>query len=668
MKPVSKIKSQFMPISKNKHSLSFVLCPERHCRILIWILPAFLLAAAGGIYAQRAGGIAVEANLYSPDHKTELQIGIRQDPAHVLVYKIRQEGKDVLEWSELGWISNKDTAGHHVQHVKFRKDMHREVFSWRFGAADHIINNYNRGMLHCFMEKDPSGGVKGIPFEMEWRVFDGSVAFRYQFSRLDRQATVKQPWTPVNSPTLFIQSELTAFRFKNDISLFQYNQESVFMPMKLSHLQVSSDLPSTLIDSVKHMYYSIGEADNENYTRAVLKRTDGAPGLGLHISYVADKAVHLPQGTWSPWRTVSLAHSALGLLSFSNLYLKLVTPESAGTPQWIKPGKLIRSALDTESGRQCVDFAQKHHFKYVLFDAGWYGKEFRNTSDPKHYIDGLDIPGITQYASEKGIGIILYVNYVGLRQHLDEILPLYKKWGIAGLKFGFVDGLSQKGIQWLNMAINKATKAGFILDIHDNYKPTGLSRKYPALLTQEGIRGDENSPDAFHTTTLPFTRFLAGPADFTFCFPNSTNSFSKNLKVSKAQQMALTVIYCSPLQSIFWYGKPEDYTNDAEIAFFDVVPTVWDETRYLQGDIGRFISIARRSGKDWFIGNAAGPADWESRIKLDFLTSGKHYEATIYTDTPDKGVAERKIMVKKGMILPLHLKATGGEALILKER
>lgn len=124
------------------------------------------------------------------------------------------------------------------------------------------------------------------------------------------------------------------------------------------------------------------------------------------------------------------------------------------------------------------------------------------------------------------------MNYVGLKKYLNTIIPLYKKWGVAGFKFGFVDGFTQVGLTWLTSAIKKVNDAGFILNIHDNYKPTGLSRTYPMLLTQEGISGDENSPDAFHTMTLPFTRFLAGPADFTFCYPNSKNRFTKNLKVS----------------------------------------------------------------------------------------------------------------------------------------
>ena len=300
-----------------------------------------------------------------------------------------------------------------------------------------------------------------------------------------------------------------------------------------------------------------------------------------------------------------------------------------------------------------------------MFDAGWYGAEFRGSSDPTQSIPELDMQRVIDYGKEKGIGVILYVNYVGLKQKLDTILPLYKKWGVAGLKFGFVDGLTHEGLAWLTTAIAKVYDHGFILNIHDNYKPTGLSRAYPQLLTQEGIRGDENSPDAFHNTTLPFTRFLAGAADFTFCYPNASNSYSKNIKVSMAQQLALSVVYFSPLQSVFWYGLPRQYTNEEEIEFFKFVPTVWNESHYLAREIGKNISVARRHGQEWFIGNIAGMEDWKTSIKMDFLPAGKTFTATIYEDG-EGTIRKRQATLKKGDVLNVEIKAKGGQALILR--
>jgi len=174
-----------------------------------------------------------------------------------------------------------------------------------------------------------------------------------------------------------------------------------------------------------------------------------------------DSAVKVSGAFVSPWRTISFSKTAIGLHGCSELYLKLNPPPPNGIPAWTKPGKLIRSQLNTQSGLDCIDFAAKHNFQYIMFDAGWYGAEFRSTSDPTQVIPQIDMPKVIQYGKENGIGVILYVNYVGLRAELDTILTLYKKWGIAGLKFGFVDAVTQEGLTWLAGAIKKVNDAGF---------------------------------------------------------------------------------------------------------------------------------------------------------------------------------------------------------------
>lgn len=575
----------------------------------------------------------------SPDGNTLFHI---KNQAGNLSYSVTYQKSRIIVWSALGFVYNNIEAGKQTAIVNTTSSTHNEKFAWRLGESDTVYNNYNSAVFKCT--------DNGLRYNILVRVYNGSVAFRYQIAQQ-------------NSDTKSgITKELTTFVFKQPLTLYQYNQETVFTPVSIDSLYKTCDLPATLTDH-QNTYISIGEADNENYTKAELRK--GSINNSLQVAFMHDSIVNATAGFETPWRTISYANTAIGLHQFSDLYLRLVEPVADSIPSWIIPGKLIRSQLTTADGIRCVDFATTHNLQYVLFDAGWYGKEFRSTSDPTTYIKELDIPKVIAYGKSKNVGIILYVNYVGLRNYLDQIIPLYKKWGVAGMKFGFVDGLTQKGITWLTEAVRKVTDAGIIVDVHDNYKPTGLSRKFPGWLTQEGIRGDENSPDAFHTTVLPFTRFLAGPADFTFCYPNSKNSFSKNLKVSMAQQLALTVIYFSPLQSMFWYGRPENYTNEEEIAFFKYVPTVWDESRYLVGEIGKYISVARRSGDTWFVGNAAGLQDWNGRIKFDFLKPGVTYSAMVYEDGTNGGIAKKVLGVRRGNIFRLHLKASSGTAMIL---
>lgn len=575
----------------------------------------------------------------SPDKQTIFEL---KNVNGNLFYRVSFSQRQIVEWSSLGLDYNHIIAGQHTNITKHFFSSERRIFAWPLGEDDSVANNYNEEVFNCISD--------GLPFNIIVRVFDGSIAFRYQISQQQQVGDNK------------IHKELTTFVFNKSLQVYQYNQESVFTPTNIDSLKNTCDFPATITDN-KNIYVSVGEADNENYTKAELAK--GIASHSLQVSFLHDTIVHAAVNFETPWRTISYSAKAIGLHDYSKLYLKLVKPATDSVPKWIVPGKLIRSQLTTADGVRCVDFAAKNDFQYVMFDAGWYGKEFRTSSDPTTYIEELNIPQVIQYGKSKNIGIILYVNYVGLKMHLDEIIPLYKKWGVAGIKFGFVDGLSQNGITWLMHAVKSFTDAGFIVDVHDNYKPTGMSRKFPGWLTQEGIRGDENAPDAFHTTVLPFTRFLAGPADFTFCYPNAQNDFSKNLKVSMAQQLALTVIYFSPLQSIFWYGRPENYTDEKQIEFFRYVPTVWNESHYLTGEIGKYISVARRKGNVWFMGNAAGMQDWKDTIKLNFLNPNTTYKAVLYEDGTTGGIVKRTIEVKRGDSFPIHIKAKGGQSVII---
>jgi hypothetical protein len=599
-----------------------------------YLFTLLLAIMASGVFAQAQKSYRIS----SPDQQTVFEIG--NSPGKGLQYRLSVESREVITWSDLGLTVNGAETGKVTVIKQQQVRTNRSSFAWPLGENDTISNNYNELIVSCL------NGT--LSFNVMVRLYNGSAAFRYELV------------LPSGTNAL-IKKEQTSFHFAKPATIYQYNQESVFTPLALDHFTNTCDFPATL-NSGDH-FVSIGEADNRQYTKAELK-TATQPN-SLAVVFPRDTAVKAVGHYYTPWRTISISKTAIGLHAFSELYLKLVPQPAKEMAAGVKPGKLIRAQLNTQSGLDCIDFAFNHHFQYILFDAGWYGAEFRTSSDPTQAIPQIDMAKVIQYGKGKGIGVILYVNYVGLKQKLDTILPLYKKWGVSGLKFGFVDGLTQNGISFLASAIKKVNEYGFILDIHDNYKPTGLSRNYPVLLTQEGIRGDENSPDAFHTTVLPYTRFLAGPADFTFCFPNAKNSFSKNIKVSKAQQLALTVIYFSPLQSIFWYGQPNDYTNEAEIEFFKYVPTVWNQSRYLAGNIGQNISVARRSGTTWFVGNAAGMNDWRSSISLDFLKKGVKYTATIYEDDGTGSIRKRTLPVVKDAVFAIDIPAKGGQAIII---
>jgi alpha-glucosidase len=210
--------------------------------------------------------------------------------------------------------------------------------------------------------------------------------------------------------------------------------------------------------------------------------------------------------------------------------------------------------------------------------------------------------------------------------------------------------------------VRKAAAHHLMIDIHDNYRPTGFQRTYPNLLTQEGVRGNEHMPTATHNATLPFTRLPAGPADYTICV------YDQRLKTTRAHQLALAVTGYSPLQHLYWYDRPAQFDGAPELAFLDHVPTVWDDTKVIGGRPGEFAVIARQSGSDWYIGSIAGDTAGgrEIDMPLTFLATGS-YIAHIYENNPANATATRVRTenVDASSVLKAKLPPAGGQAVWL---
>jgi len=370
------------------------------------------------------------------------------------------------------------------------------------------------------------------------------------------------------------------------------------------------------------------------------------------------------------------------LLENDDIILNLNPPCEIANATWIRPGKVMREVtLSTKGAKELVDFAAQHNIGYIHFDAGWYGYEYTVESDAttvtvdprRNPVNDLDMPGVIRYANDKGIGVFLYVNQRALYKQLDQLLPLYKKWGIRGLKFGFVHVGSHRWTTWMHDAVKKCAGYNLMVDIHDEYRPTGFSRTYPNLMTQEGICGNEEMPDATHNTILPFTRFIAGAADYTFCYyyRKEFGHPERHIQNTAAHQLALPVVYYSPLQWMYWYDKPSDYQGEPELEFWDAVPTIWDDTKVVQGEIGKYVTIARRNGSDWFVGTITNNDARELKVPLDFLDKGKKYEASIYFDDPTvktrTKVGIKRMKVNSSSVIDAGLKASGGQAIWIRE-
>ena len=386
---------------------------------------------------------------------------------------------------------------------------------------------------------------------------------------------------------------------------------------------------------------ALGEAALVNYARMIFARKY----VNTLISRLDGKVTNI-DSLISPWRYVLIGNSPGDLLQKNYLLLNLNEPNQIGNTDWIEPGKVFReSTLTTEGSFQSIDFAARHNIRYIIFDAGWYGKEDSDTSDatrvsidPPRYKGPLDLQKVIAYGKKKNVGVILYVNRRALERQLDTLLPIFQAWGVKGLKFGFVQVGTQQWTKWVHEAVRKAAKYKMIVDIHDEYRPSGYSRTYPNLLTVEGVRGDEESPFIEHSIKTIFTRSIAGAADNTNCY--FTDRVDK--MGSHAAQMAKAVCIYSPLQFLFWYdrpvpdslltGKEGEIKEVPELAWYDALPTVWDETRVLESDMEKFATIARKSGDSWFLGSLNGLASRTVHLKFDFLEKNKKYKAIIYTD------------------------------------
>ncbi len=614
-----------------------------------------------------------EQKLVSPDGIYEFRFHQKQisSDEKQMYYTLSYKGKTVIEESELGiLIENRlfesalaipnDTCKFWCENLNFAGiDRTSKDENWKpvYGERNQIRDQYNEMTLKFQKggNKETASGGDGYDKRRYYymnlivRAYNEGVAFRYSFPEA------------INGLFMHITGEQTRFTLpEGTLAYYERWAQGPYSLLPLKDWQDECERPLTL-KLANGLTVSLAEAGMTDYARMKFRLNDKKPNT-LQSSLYGSVDIITPYET--PWRVVMAAEKPGDLIMNNNIILNLNLPCKIENTSWIKPGKVIRVAKVTqEDAKKCVDFAAEHGLQYIHIDAGWYGPEMSMSSDATTVGQGkdLNIPELTAYAATKGIGLWVYVNQRALIQQLDEILPLYKKWGIRGIKFGFVQVGNQYWTTWLHNAVRKCAEYEILVDIHDEYRPTGFSRTYPNLLTQEGIRGNEEMPDATHNTILPFTRFLAGAGDYTICYYND------RIKTTHAHQLALSVVYYSPLQFLYWYDQPSAYQGEPEIEFFDKVKTVWDDTEVIDGAIGEYIITARRSGGDWFVGAITNTQARKINVPLDFLEKGKSYTVYIYEDDEKiktrthVKVSSRKI--KGGDVLSFNLKESGGVAL-----
>lgn len=515
-----------------------------------------------------------------------------------------------------------------------------------YGENRKIPDVYNRKTI-CFEKSD----YPKYKMNLEIRVYNQGAAFRYFFP--------ENP-TGVYYQILSDDSEFTMP--ENTKAWFTSWAQGAYQFLSLKDWPDESERPLSL-ELENGIKISLLEANLSDFPRTKFKLSPEKPNTVITSMY---GGADLVSPFYTPWRGIMVAEEWKDLVQNNDFIQNLCDPSQLGDNTWIKPGKIIRElTLTTEGAIACIDFAAQHNLQYILFDWKWYGPAMTFDSDAGKVVAPIDMKKVVDYGKERNVGVWLYVNQQALQKQADRIFPVYKSWGIKGVKFGFVELGSQRWTVWLEELIKKAAENQLMVNIHDEYRPTGTSRTWPNVLTQEGIRGNEEMPEATHNTILPFTRMIAGAADYTVCY------YTNRIKTTHGHQLALPVIFYSPLQTLFWYDKPADYNGEPEIEFFEKVPAVWDETKVLMGEPGKFISIARRTNNDWFVGTITNNDTREIAISLDFLSKGKKYMAHIYSDDPSlntrTNVRIEQLKVDASEVMKVKLLPSGGQAIWLQQ-
>ena len=520
-----------------------------------------------------------------------------------LYYSVSYQGVTVLSKSRLSITLDGDDLGDGFQVDGITTDSKDGVWTPVVGSRSSYPDAFNERVVHL---SETTGAKRKL--DLTFRAYDEGVAFRYTIP--------KQPALQ----DFTIVAENSEFQFTDDHYVYwdDYPQAK-YSKVKISAMGGDSLRP--LLVEAGSLFAAIAEAGSlAHYAPMTLDR-NGADRL---VTSFRRGAVSATSPLSTPWRVVMVADHPGTLVEHHYLLQNLSPPCALRDTSWIKPGKVWRSSLTTAAAKAIIDYAAANNYQYVHYDAGWYGPERAANSNPATYIDDIDMKEVIRYADAREIGLICYINKIAMsRYDLDNTFRTYEEWGIRGVKFGFVDWQSQSDMEFLHSAIKKAAQYHLVVDIHDNYRLTGIERTYPHLLTVEGILGneeratDDNPPKNVLITS--FARMIAGAGDFTPCYLNGR-------VVSRSFQLALGVVFYSPLQYLHWYDQMDQYAGKSfpELEFWKEMPTTWDDSKVIHGSIGNYMTVARRKGNDWFVGTITNDAQ-SLNIPLAFLGTGNVY-------------------------------------------
>ncbi len=671
--------------------------------------PAAVLTAlaASCLFALPAWAQEVIARAASPGDI--IKVEVQKDGMGKLAYTISRNGKEIISPSRLGFnLANARKLDGGFSLRKQAVSDQDSTWEQPWGERQFVRNRFRE--LRVDLEQKSQAGRQ---FAVVFRIYDDGVGFRYEFPA--------QKQLPVAE----IIDELTEFTVASPATAWWIpaaelpGLEEEIREAPLKEIGIANTPLTVRLADGTHIAFH--EAALVDYASMWLRKVDGQKLRAMLAPSPGGPAVVRKGAFATPWRTLQIADNAAGLY-MSDLVLNLNEPNRLGDVSWVKPSKFVgvwwqmhlqsgtwnagpNHAATTANTRKYIDFAAKHGMRGVLVEGwnkGWesdWGHGGADFSFTEPYPD-FDLTGLAAYAKSKGVRLIGHhetgANIVAYEKQMDAAYKLYAKLGVDSIKSGYVheagsalfpgrDGKpryghydSQEGVRHFLKAVTEAAKYKLSIDTHEPVKDTGLRRTYPNWLTREGARGVEynawgNPPNSVdHEAKLVFTRMLSGPMDYTPGVLSLVGADGKTFNSTQAKQLANFVVIYSPIQMAA--DLPENYEKyPAAFKFIKDVPTDWADTRVINGEVGKFATIARkdRASNDWYVGAVTDGEGRTLPLALDFLDKGKRYTAEIYRDgdSADYRSARRFDLVTEtktvsaGDTLQLRLAPGGGQAI-----
>jgi alpha-glucosidase len=661
-------------------------------RVIDHSVLAFLgLILLGGCMSPRSQVITVR----SPDEMLEVGFFLIDGVPH---YEATYGGADLILPSSMGFTFRRSKPMRGGFSIEGSSDREfRETWRPVWGQRREITNHYNELAVRLKEKKSPRRELNIV-----FRVFNDGLAFRYEFPE---QENLGEFEIMSEESKFVLAGNHTAWWIPADFDSYEH----LYTKSRITGIK-AVNTPVTL-KSDDGIYLSIHEANLTDYAGMTLSRVE-EQAYGLKSSLVPWPDGSKVKGSTpfkTPWRTIQVATWPGGLVE-SGLILNLNEPCVIEDTSWIRPMKYIgiwwgmhigkytwhtgpKHGATTGNAKRYIDFAAEHGISAVLIEGwntGWDRWGEAGAYDHVTPYPDFDLEEVVRYASDQGVVIIGHHETGGdvitYDKQIEFAFRLYRDLGIRAVKTGYAGQIYPRGHhhhgQWMvrhyRMVVEKAADYGLMLDVHEPIKPTGISRTYPNMMTREGVRGTEynawsegNPPE--HMTVLPFARMLAGPLDYTpGIFDIEFDRYKPLTRVHStlANQVALFVILYSPLQMAA--DLIENYQVHPAFKFIQEIPVDWDETRVVNGEIGDYVTIARRSGEAWYVGSITDENARALTVALDFLEPDTHYLARILADSPDADYEAnptsydiREDQVTRQSILNLELAPGGGQTIIL---